>query len=214
MHSQTREYLEILISRGFLPVITLPTRIFEKSATLIDHIFTNKQSECYEGFIITSCISDHFPTIYVEHDKTDKLPYIPQKVRMVNDKTIPSFCNILRCHNWDNLYNDPQKPENAFNFFYETINNAAETSFPEKNVYSRSKKMSHEPWITPGLLISQRQKQKLFSLKLRKPTDTNKQKFRNYNNMYNKLRRKARKDHYNERFLEFSSNIKKNLGHH
>ena len=42
-HNFTNQYLETLLSAGFLPIITNPTRIHKKSATLIDHIFSNKK---------------------------------------------------------------------------------------------------------------------------------------------------------------------------
>jgi hypothetical protein len=41
-HSKTNEYLDTVISHGYLPVITKPTRICSSSATLIDHIYINK----------------------------------------------------------------------------------------------------------------------------------------------------------------------------
>ena len=38
---QTSEYLDMLLSLGFMLVITKPTRITDHTATLIDHIYTN-----------------------------------------------------------------------------------------------------------------------------------------------------------------------------
>ena len=41
-HGLTNDYINSLVSKSFLPIITLPTRIKHQSATLIDHIWTNK----------------------------------------------------------------------------------------------------------------------------------------------------------------------------
>ena len=41
-HMKTNDYLDNLFSNGFIPEITKPTRITSHSATLIDHIYTNK----------------------------------------------------------------------------------------------------------------------------------------------------------------------------
>ena len=41
-HGLTNDYINSLVSKSFLPVINLPTRIKHQSATLIDHIWTNK----------------------------------------------------------------------------------------------------------------------------------------------------------------------------
>ena len=130
-HSQTKEYLEMLISRGFLPIIILPTRIFDSSATLIDHIFTNIQSEIYQSFIIMSDLSDHFPVIFVEHNHNNKLPTPPKLVRQINEKTIPKFCETLGQQKWENVYDISLSPETAFTNFYNVINNTAESCFPE-----------------------------------------------------------------------------------
>ena len=48
-HSQTNDYINSQISRSFIPLITLPTRINNQSATLIDHIWSNKI--CRQYFI-------------------------------------------------------------------------------------------------------------------------------------------------------------------
>ena len=40
-HADTGIYLDTLLENGYLPLITLPTRISNKNATLIDHISTN-----------------------------------------------------------------------------------------------------------------------------------------------------------------------------
>ena len=53
-HGQTNDYINNLISNSFLPVITLPTRINHQSATLIDHIWTNKVCSNYNAGILIS----------------------------------------------------------------------------------------------------------------------------------------------------------------
>ena len=41
IHAKTKEFVNDVISQGFLPKITRPTRITPRSATLIDHIYSN-----------------------------------------------------------------------------------------------------------------------------------------------------------------------------
>ena len=59
-HWKTGEYVENMFTRGFIPLITKPTRITDHSATLIDHIYTNKTDTNMTSGIITTDISDHF----------------------------------------------------------------------------------------------------------------------------------------------------------
>ena len=62
--------------------------------------------------------------------------------------------------------------------------------------------------MSNGLKISQEQKEKLFAKKLRYPSKSNTDKFKLYNKVYNKLRRAAKKLHYDKQFQEFAINSK------
>ena len=61
------QFLENILSNNFIPQITLPTRITEKTATLIDNIFTNsyKHNSIYLSGNTTTYISDHLPQFLV-----------------------------------------------------------------------------------------------------------------------------------------------------
>ena len=54
------DFLNMMVSFSFMPLITKPTRVIETSATLIDNIFTTLQPFPDSGIIISD-ISDHFP---------------------------------------------------------------------------------------------------------------------------------------------------------
>ena len=64
-HGLTNDYINYLFYNSFLLMITLPTRIKHKSATLIDNI--------YNSGIIISSLSDHFPVFYFEKGKHPKI---------------------------------------------------------------------------------------------------------------------------------------------
>ena len=53
------EYVDEVISQGFIPKITLPTRISEQSSTLIDNIYTNNIDDRESSGILLNQISDH-----------------------------------------------------------------------------------------------------------------------------------------------------------
>jgi hypothetical protein len=54
------------------------------------------------------------------------------------------------------------------------------------------------PWFTTGLLTSSRTKAKLFTKKLKKPTDENIQKYKKNNNTFNTLQRKMKTLYYRQ----------------
>ena len=55
------DYLENLLSYGFHPTITFPTRFSDRSASLIDNIFSNNMLNISISGILFSNISDHLP---------------------------------------------------------------------------------------------------------------------------------------------------------
>ena len=52
------EYFDEVISQGFIPKVTLPTRISEQSSTLVDNIYTNNIDERESSSIFLNQISD------------------------------------------------------------------------------------------------------------------------------------------------------------
>ena len=90
-HGLTNDYISALISKSFIPLITLPTRIKHQSATLIDHIFTNNICQKYYAGIIINSLSDHFPVFYIEENKQPK-QQLPDKItRKINPKNNSSI---------------------------------------------------------------------------------------------------------------------------
>ena len=55
------QFLEIALSNNFMPQITLPTRVAQKSTTLIDNIFINHYEYKCISDNMASSISDHLP---------------------------------------------------------------------------------------------------------------------------------------------------------
>ena len=63
----------MLLSHGVLPLITLPTRGTDDSATIIDHALTNDIKHSFEpGVIQTQDIRDHYPL----YSQISNVPYL------------------------------------------------------------------------------------------------------------------------------------------
>ena len=207
-HGLTNDYINNLISKSFLPLITLPTRIKNQSATLIDHIWSNKVCNVYNSGIIINSLSDHFPVFYMEEDRHKKV-ILPETItRKINSTTIPAFCKLIQSASWNNVINE-NNPKLAFDKFFETVNSIRDISFPEIKVKPKPIKFTHSPWMSSGLKISQLKKEKLFAKKIKNPSNINIQTFKIYNTIYNKLRRAAKKLYYERQFEKFAKNSKK-----
>ena len=61
-------YFNDILSAGYIPTITLPTRL-STSSTLIDNIFTTNISKEAKACILNVHISDHQPTVLFTDDK-------------------------------------------------------------------------------------------------------------------------------------------------
>ena len=98
---------------------------------------------------------------------------------------------------WKNIITE-KNPKTAFDSFFVKISVAFDASFPLINVKPKSIRFSHSPWMSAGLFISHKKKEKLFAKKLRCPSPNNIENFKTYNKIYNKLRRAAKILHYDQ----------------
>ena len=66
-HQLTAEFLNIMYSNSFIPLINKPTRVTEHSATLIDNVFTNGLTNIINSFqgILISDITGHYPVFTI-----------------------------------------------------------------------------------------------------------------------------------------------------
>ena len=152
-------------------------------------------------------LSDHFPVFYIEETKQSKVKLPEIVTRKINSKTIPSFCKMLQSTSWKNVLNEVN-PSVAFNNFYEKLNAVRDIAFPEIKIKPKPTKFQHSPFMTLGLQISQKRKEKLFAKKVKCSSENNLEKFKAYNTLYNKIRRAAKKMYYTDQFNKFIKNSK------
>ena len=62
-HKPTSDLLNIFMCNGFLPTVTLPSRITEKSSTLIDNVYIKTNTYNFSSKVIISDLSDHLPIL-------------------------------------------------------------------------------------------------------------------------------------------------------
>ena len=57
---QAEKYLQAITSNGAFSLITKPSPVTDKSATVIDHIITNNVEHTVTPFVMQSSITDHY----------------------------------------------------------------------------------------------------------------------------------------------------------
>ena len=162
-YTGVNQFLENIPSNNFIPQVTLPTRITEKTATLIDNIFTNSythNSNCLSGNI-TTYISDHLPQfLIIENLKQPSFNhYPPIFFRDYKNFNEEAFKTELRELDWSFVTenNDINLGFETFlRFIDKTLNKLAPIKLKKKK---KGNKTISKPWITRGIKTSIRKRE-------------------------------------------------------
>ena len=136
IHAKTNEFVNDVISQGFLPKITRPTRITPHSATLIDHIYSNDNRptphNSTSGIIITD-VADHFGTFHIVNKCKQPLVQKYSQIRQMKTDNVLRFNNILANADYSSvLLSDC--PNYAYHTFLEIYTNAFNQACPVKSI--------------------------------------------------------------------------------
>ena len=208
--TNTASYFDVMIYNNLIPVVTLPTRATNTSASLIDHIFTDMNPKKLTAGTIKTDITDHFTNfMFIKTDVPEKQPQ-PSHVsyRKINERTLTHFNHSLLTANWSSVYNS-NDPSDSYSNFISIYKECMDKSIPLKHYPFNKYKHRANPWVTKGILTSLRTKDKLHSefLKCTNPTlkSINESKYKKYRNAYNKVIRSAKTLYWHYLF-EFSKN--------
>ena len=92
--------------------------------------------------------------------------------------------------------------------FFEIIGEAGNLAFPEVDVQPKNSSSFQNPWMSKGLLISSKTKNKLFCKKLRNPSPLNISNFQAYNVLFNKSKKIAKKLYFSKQFKIKKENVR------
>ena len=216
--SYAKDFFDIIMTNGFLPKITMPTRLTDTSGTLIDNCFikiTDKFSETTAGILYQN-LSDHQPYFvtldYLKIDK-DKKRYIktytnsPEAKIKFKDE-LKQTCTIDKFNL--TLNSDPNANYNLLNDILQT---ALDKHLPIKTVKFNKNKHKKNAWITQGILRSIRFRDKLYkTLKTQTPFSESYNKYKinlqTYNRILKQNIRLAKKSYYESCFENFKKDIK------
>jgi hypothetical protein len=206
--NQVAEYIDLLFSFGLLQIVTKPTRVSDTSATLIDHVLTNVCCNNYETVALCSLISDHFPICHFLPGSSNL--NLPKTVefRDFSDQAINRFKDSIQRWDWTHVTGS-ECAQTSYNNFSSTFSHLYNTYFPLQQKKFNKNFHNIEPWMTRGLLISRKRKIMISKQFLKNRTQLNRQLFRDYRNVYNKVIRTAKKLYFEKKLIANQSNIKK-----
>ncbi len=199
-HNFVQETCTLMHEIGFGNIIHSPTRITEKSQTLIDAIFCNNSTK--KGEIIISDISDHLgiTTMLNGTKQTLKEQYIwTNDIRKAN---LDLFKEQLKNQSWTSVLHS----NNPCDTFHEILDTLFNLTCPKIKRKVNKNKHPHTPWMTKGIMISRHTKVNLHKLAIKTKNFSN---FKKYRNIYNRVIKAAKMKLLQTNLNENSGNCKK-----
>lgn len=192
------KFLDNAYANGLFPSIFLPTRITSHSSTLIDNIFVNQSSYCCNG-LIKYDISDHFPVFVVLNYSASVSSKSGSTYQTVLTRPLPQHVldklnASLKLENW-NFINDNTTVNEDYDKFASVITNAVNKYAPLKPDRNINKHNFKKAWMTPGLLNSIHQKERMYRSVLAGKTPI--EYYKQYKNRLCVLIRTRKQTYYN-----------------
>ena len=207
-HNQTNEMLNLFVAHSFLPLLTLPSRITENTANLLDMIFTNKKQNFYESGLLMSTISDHLPTCYFNLTTSKRKERKKEFYHDMSTKNKAKFTDNLKSKDWSNIITE-NNPNLAFENFKNELNQSYLSCFPLKEKKSNIQNRPSKPWFTPELIGLRKKNEKLLSKKLKTRSLDATNKFNISNKAYSKAKRNEKRKYFKKKFEDYANDMKK-----
>ena len=198
---------------GFIPVISIPTRITSHSATLIDHIFVNSGVAVTKSGVISEDISDHLATyvnILIDPNKASKMCDTLDRMnnyRPINEESLTNFKCDMNNVNWDFL-NNIDSADDQFTQFESKYHEIYEKNFPKKSPKKRKRKCD-KPWILPWLQGACDRKNRFYKEYVKHPTISNKHKYVKIKKFVEKHIKIAKQKYYKNYFQQYCNDGRK-----
>ena len=198
-NEKVENYLNNFLEKSFIPCITLPTRIRDYSATLIDHIFLKcprklLQNKCSSGNLIFD-VSDHLPNFMFFNIDVPTIKDRPH-IRLFSEKRKKLFL--------DNLVNEPSlinendlgEVNSSYDIFSTNYLNLFNKYFP----YVRQSRTfyKNKPYITSGIKVSIKTRNKLYHKYLNNKNEINEGIWRRFRNKTRTIITRAQEMYYNK----------------
>ena len=155
-------------------------------------------------------MTDHFPIVIAlknygssqQHSKT-KHKY----KRSYNEENIKAFNQRLLSVKWDEVKNCDD-PNETYKQFFNIFNSVYDIYFPKVFVRLKTTHIQ-SPWITKGIAKSSKRKQKLYEKFLKHRTRETELAYKSYKNLFESIKKKAKKKHYSEKISKYKHDAKK-----
>jgi hypothetical protein len=183
----SNDYLNNIISNGFIPINSKSSRVQGNTHSFIDHILTNitNSSNLTVGTIISD-ISDHFFNFVAYKTPSTSRSHNSKTLRDINITNTENFRNLLRNLSWNNIFNS-NDVNTSLDYFWGDFKTLFDISFPIKTIRFNRNIHKINKFMSNGLLISRNTKNRLHKLSILNPAPQNISSYKTYRNLYNTL---------------------------
>ena len=205
--NNVNSYLSMLAHHGFETYINVPTRT--PSLTCLDHIFIRKKLKkinlIYKSFVLHTNITDHYPIMINIHLQD----YIENKTSTyeVVKTNYKKFEHLIKSQDWS-VVTSCNDPLEATNIFMNLYNNSLKQSITKKNI---KVKIHHKikPWITNGIIISIKNRDKMKKRLLRNYSTNLENAYKAYRNQLQSIIKYTKNNYYRDKIQSNKNNLKK-----
>ena len=172
-HLPTSRYLDMMTNHQLIPRIVRPTRIKNRSATLIDHIFTRSNGSAVNSGILDTELAgncgftDHKPIFTFLRSK------VPRKDKF-SKITLSYFTNEGHRKRRQGLLNEcwidtmsESDPNRIYDNLIQKYDKHYKSNLTTKQISRGSNRIRQEPWMTEEILTDIRKRDRLAKIKER-----------------------------------------------
>lgn len=215
------EFLQLMLSNGLCPKITLPTRFAKYSASLLDHIYIKNEGNFIDSKtksgILHSTISDHCGCFsFLSSSKTKQNHMSTIEIQKTDELSMRKVLDDMQVRDLMSRVNRDifSDPNETYAVIEQNLKESIATNLPTKTVKFNKYKHKKTGWITFGLLRSLHTRDNLYRRWKSKPPSSQlyealKKRFQNYAAEVDKLIRLAKLDFYQKEFNKFTGDIRK-----
>ena len=202
-----QEFYNMMTSNGFLPQITLPTRITDTTMSIIDNIYSNIFSdEHFSGNAIIK-IADHllqFVSVSTVKIQSKKTIIYKRDFKQFDEH---KFIDDISIQNWNNNCPDIN---NKYNDFIWRLGECVNRHAPIKKMNKREYNLKSKPWITKNIQQKIIHRNRLFVKKKNNPNDDYiKKVYNQFRNSVNRDIKSSKKSYYSNYFENCKNDMKK-----
>jgi hypothetical protein len=203
------DYMDTLITNGYLQIISKATRVQNNNVSLIDHIMTNTNLKKYNAGTIIDDMSDHFMNfVQISHEKNTKKDIKEETKRLINEANTNNLKLALNNTDWTPVLVNTDT-DSSFNCFWDIFSALYTEHFPLTNVKFNKNKHRINGYMSNELLDSRSLKLSLQKKSLRTKDPVDIAAYITQRNVYNSMLRKCKQKYYKDNLMKNVKNSKR-----